>query len=84
MYEDIIDGLKIGGDFSVEAITEFFDSTSERLFIDCKDCTNDEQDIIPEIRTAALSIREGFNYLNYQIIISLLIIIKNTVKLVMQ
>ena len=54
MFEDIREGI-IGGDFSVEAISEFFESTSERLFRDCKDCKNGTQ----EIRSAASSIRKG-------------------------
>ena len=55
MFEDIREGI-IGGDFSVLAISEFFETTSERLFRDCKDCKNGTQ----EIRLAASSIREGF------------------------
>ena len=55
MFEDIREGI-IGGDFSVEAISEFFETSSERLFRDCKDCKNGTQ----EIRLAASSIREGF------------------------
>ena len=54
MFENIREGI-IGGDFSVEAISEFFETTSERLFRDCKDCNNGTQ----EIRSAASSIREG-------------------------
>ena len=54
MFNDIRAGI-IGGDFSVEAIREFFDSTAERMFGDCKDCQSGEQ----EIRKAAMSIRDG-------------------------
>ena len=55
MYEDIRDGI-IGGDFSVETISEFFDLTSERLYQDSKDCELGKK----EIRGVALTVREGF------------------------
>ena len=55
MYEDIRDGI-VGGDFSVETLTEFFDITAERLFQDSKDCKLSKE----EIRAVAFTVRQGF------------------------
>ena len=54
MFEEIKNGL-IVGDFSVESITVYLDSTSERFFRDSKDCSSGNS----QIRTVANTVREG-------------------------
>ena len=52
--EEIKNGL-IVGDFSVESISDFLDSTSDRFFRDSKDCRSGNS----QIRTVANTVREG-------------------------
>ena len=54
MFEEMKNGI-IFQDFSVEAISTFLESTSDRLFRDSKDCESGNT----EIRTAASAVREG-------------------------
>ena len=54
MFEEIKNGL-IVGDFSVESISDFLDSTSDRFFRDSKDCSSGNS----QIRTVANTVREG-------------------------
>ena len=54
MFEEMKNGI-IFQDFSVEAISNFLESTSDRLFRDSKDCESGNT----EIRTAASAVREG-------------------------
>ena len=54
MFEEMKNGI-IFQDFSVEAISTFLESTSDRLFRDSKDCESGNT----EIRRAALAVREG-------------------------
>ena len=53
MFEEIKNGL-IVGDFSVESISDFLDSTSDRFFRDSKDCSSGNS----QIRTVANTVRE--------------------------
>ena len=54
MFQEIKNGL-IAGDFSVESISNFLDSTSDRFFRDSKDCKSGNS----QIRTVAYAVREG-------------------------
>ena len=54
MFEEIKNGLN-AGDFSVESISGFLDSTSDRFYRDSKDCKSGNS----QIRTVAYAVREG-------------------------